>query len=136
MPFSFLRNTRCAVAFFGKRNILNPSGPNVAGKVGCMDKVKLNEGELSVLLACTSEATEYDGEGSFQTEDVTVAGMTKRQVCGYLSQLEQKGLFITDRDAYYSGHFTALGLSMIEGLSTAAAASPTDLTTAPIPPKP
>jgi len=73
-----------------------------------MDGVILNENEKAVLLACTTDAAEFDGH-NFQSELIAVPGLTKRQVIGYLGVLATKELITMQEDCYFSAFITDLG---------------------------
>lgn len=76
----------------------------------------LNANEMPVLRACTTERVEYSPseDHGFMTEIVSVDGLSKNQIKGYLGQLEKKGYIITCDDCYFSGFISEKGLNRLE----------------------
>lgn len=78
----------------------------------------LNYNEIRVLMACTDDRAEYspDEYHGFMTDQVHVKGLTKNQINGYLSQLQQKKcicLYTKDDACYFSANITNRGLAVI-----------------------
>ena len=79
---------------------------------------KLNEKELQVLIACKQAIVLCTGCEFGYGEDVTVTGLSKNQIKGYLSQLSQKK-FITIREDFYGQiHFTKNGVDYLLSQTT------------------
>jgi len=66
----------------------------------------LNEKEVIVLNACVEEVKGCTGTEFGYSDEVSVSGMNKKEVAGYLSQLSQKR-FIVIEDEFKQMHLTS-----------------------------
>ena len=64
-----------------------------------METVKLNENEVKVLEACKQSVIDCTGNEFGYTDELPkIEGLERKQIRGYLSQLEQKGLIVIEEE--------------------------------------
>lgn len=69
----------------------------------------LNENEIKVLMSVVDSIRDCTGNEFGFTEDVKVEGLTKNQIKGYLSQLQQKKMIHIFDDSFHQVMLTAIG---------------------------